>query len=365
MKKNKCNRKVKIIIVVIVIAAAVIALGAAAFLKYQMSLIPKMSSEEILGYTLKNNSEGVITVGIIKDGKISYSVYGKDGMKLANALHTYEIGSLTKTITASLVNKAVNEGKIDVDGSIDNYLELPQKEHYPTVRDLLTHTSGYKPYYLDGPMIKSHFTKSNDFYGVGDSDILKRLEKVDIKEQEYSFDYSNFGYAVLGLILEKVYETEYTTLVNEYLHNELSMKNTKVSEGDGDLGKYWEWQPGDTYIAAGAITSDIEDMLIYAKLQLDEEGMWANDHAPLKLFDANSDSYKSLGIRIDGAAYGWMCDTESGILWHNGGTSEYNAYLGFLPSDDTAVVVLSNLPSGYRIPATVLGRKLLEENTGK
>ena len=48
--------------------------------------------------------------------------------------------------------------------------------HYPTIRELLTHTSGYKPYYLDGPMMKNHFTKKNDFFGVGDSNITKRLE---------------------------------------------------------------------------------------------------------------------------------------------------------------------------------------------
>lgn len=71
MEKFKRKGKLKIFIAVIVIAAAVIACGAAAFIKYRMSLIPKMSSEEILGYTLKNNSEGVITVGICAGKKAS------------------------------------------------------------------------------------------------------------------------------------------------------------------------------------------------------------------------------------------------------------------------------------------------------
>ncbi|MCI5668816.1 MAG: beta-lactamase family protein [Oscillospiraceae bacterium] len=365
MKKHISKRNLLIIIAIILVAAAAIFISLAAYGKYRMSLIPKMSSQEILDYTLKDNEKGIITVGIIKDGKASYSVYGKDGKQLDNELHTYEIGSLTKTVTASLINKAVIEGKIDIDGSVDKYIELPAKEHYPTIRELLTHTSGYKPYYLEGVMIKYHFSKNNDFYGVGDSDIITRLEKENIVGKDYPYNYSNFGYAVLGLVLEKVYATEYTTLVNDYLHNELGMKNTKISEGDGDLGNYWEWQPGDTYLAAGGITSDIEDMLIYARLQLDEDETWKNAHTALKLFDANSESYKALGIRIDGTAYGWICDTESGFLWHNGGTSDYNAYLGFSTADDTAVVVLSNLSPDYRIPATVLGRKIMGELTGK
>lgn len=352
-----------ILIPIIVVAVAFISI--AAYGNYKMSLIPQMTSEEILEYTLKGSENGVITVGIIKDGKTSYAVYGRDGKQLDNKLHTYEIGSLTKTVTASLVSKAVLEGKIDIDGSVDKYIELPPKEHYPTIRELLTHTSGYKPYYLDGPMISSHFTKKNDFYGVGDSDIIKRLEKENIAQKEYSYNYSNFGYATLGLVLEKVYATEYTTLVDEYLRDELGMEHTHISDGNGDLGNYWEWQPGDTYLSAGGLTSNIEDMLIYAQLQLDEQGLWENAHQPLKFFDANSDSYKNLGIRIDGTAYGWICDSESGFMWHNGGTSDYNSYLGFSTDDGAAVVVLSNLAPGYRIPATVLGRKIMADLTGK
>lgn len=365
MKKQISKGRIAIIILIIFIVAAVVIISIMAYGKYKMSLIPQMTSEELLQYTLGDSENGIITVGIIKDGSTSYSVYGKDGKKLDNALHTYEIGSLTKTVTASLVNKAVPEGKIDIDGSVDKYIELPSKEHYPTIRELLTHTSGYKPYYIDGPMIKYHFSKNNDFYGVGDSDIIKRLEKENIAQKDYTYNYSNFGYAVLGLVLEKVYATEYTTLVNDYLHNELGMENTKISEGDGDLANYWEWQPGDTYLSAGGLTSDIEDMLIYAQLQLDEDDARKNAHTPLKFFDANSESYKALGIRIDGTAYGWICDTESGLVWHNGGTSDYNAYLGFSAEENVAVVVLSNLPPNYRIPATVLGRKIIAELTEK
>lgn len=57
----------------------------------------------------------------------------------------------------------------------------------------------------------------------------------------------------------------------------------------------------------------------------------------------------------------WIIDKENDIVWHNGGTGNYNSYLGFNPQTKTAVVVLSNLPPNYKIPATVLGVKLLKE----
>ena len=57
----------------------------------------------------------------------------------------------------------------------------------------------------------------------------------------------------------------------------------------------------------------------------------------------------------------WLIDNKNGIVWHNGGTGNYNSYLGFNFETKTGVVVLSNLAPNYRIPATLLGVKLLLE----
>lgn len=65
-----------------------------------------------------------------KDGQASYKVYGENGKEL----HTYEVGSLTKTYTAVLINKAINEEKIKIDHTIDNYLPFPDSNKYPTVK---------------------------------------------------------------------------------------------------------------------------------------------------------------------------------------------------------------------------------------
>ena len=54
-------------------------------------------------------------------------------------------------------------------------------------------------------------------------------------------------------------------------------------------------------------------------------------------------------------------DGESGVVWHNGGTGDYNSYLGVDIDKGAAVVILSNLAPDCRIPATVLGIKLLDE----
>lgn len=357
------KKKVLIAAAAILSAAAMAVGGFAIYGNYQMSKIPGMSFRECLEFTTSGNRVAVITVGTIKQGEASWTVYGENGEILPKELHTYEIGSLTKTFTAALVSRAVREGIISLDAGIDEYLELPEKGHYPSIRSILTHTSGYSSYYLESPMIGNFFSGRNSFCGIGDSMILDRLAKTDISDTEHGFDYSNFGYAALGLMLEKVYQTEFTTLMNSYL-DELGLDNSHISDGSGDLGNYWGWTPGDTYMSAGAITSDIEDMLLYMRLQLDG-GEFTECQESLRSIDASSDSYKSMGINMDEIGMAWIIDRENGIIWHNGGTGHYNSYSAFSQEKDCAVVILSNLPPDYRIPATVMGVKLIREISGE
>ena len=165
----------------------------------------------------------------------------------------------------------------------------------------------------------------------------------------------------MGLVLETVYDADYKTLCNNFLQKELKLKNTRISDMKGDLGKYWDWEDSDAYLSAGAVTSDISDMLKYAQLQLESNNVFVHCHNSLKVINASNENYKSMRINMDEIGMSWIIDKENGIVWHNGGTGNYNSYLGFNPQTKTAVVVLSNLPPNYKIPATVLGVKLLAE----
>ena len=162
-------------------------------------------------------------------------------------------------------------------------------------------------------------------------------------------------------MLEAVYGSDYTVLLNDFVQNELGLTATKISERDGDLNNYWDWKPDDAYLSAGAITSDIEDMLRYAQMQLDNDPRFTPCHESLKTSNASAETYVTMGIHMDEIGMAWIIDNKNGIIWHNGGTGHFNSYLGFCPETKTAVVILSNLPPGERIPATVLGIKLLQE----
>lgn len=376
MDKLKQKRKTRFLILVVIISCAVLAVvGIMCYGKYRMGKIPELTFTEALSYTTKDNPDACITVGIVRDGQLSYKVYGENGKELPAQLYTYEIGSLTKTFTAALVNKAISEGKIKMDDTIDQYLALPDGKEYPTIQELLTHTSGYKGYYFESPMISNFFQGRNDFYGITKEMVLDRAGSLDMEGEDYDFAYSNYGYAVLGLVLEAVYDTDYTTLVNDFVQNDLEPTGTGILDksGDleptgtgildqnGDLGNYWDWKTKDAYLSAGALTSDISDMLSYARMQLEDNPYFNECHKSLATINASTEAYKTMGIHMDEIGMAWIIDRENGIIWHNGGTGNYNCYLGFHPETQRAVVVLSNLAPNERIPATVLGIKLLTE----
>jgi len=363
MKKFKWGKKIMLRIFLTIIFVIFVGIGGyAIYGSYKLNQLSTMTFDEMMDYTTEDNNDAVITVGIIQDGKITYDVYGQNGMKLAPEEHIYEIGSITKTFTTSLLSKAISEDKISLDSSMNEYLDLPSKAYYPTIRRLVTHTSGYKPYYFEKPMMSNFFSGVNDFNGISEDMLLIRLGKIDLKDSDYSFEYSNFGMSVIGVVLEQIYDEDFTTLMNNYVSSDLGLLNTRISDGSGDLSNYWAWSKSDAYMPAGALLSNITDMMRYVEMQIDENPNYLDmAHDSLAEVNGSNASYEKMGIRIDDFGIGWMIDNEKKIVWHNGGTADYNSYIGFDKEKKIGVVVLSNLSPDYRIPATVMGIEILTD----
>jgi CubicO group peptidase (beta-lactamase class C family) len=166
--------------------------------------------------------------------------------------------------------------------------------------------------------------------------------------------------ATLGVLLEQVYNEDYTPLINNYITDDLDLKNTRISDGLGDLDNYWKWSESDAYMPAGALLSNITDMMNYLSMHMSEKLEYLPlAHVALAKVNASSGAYEKMGIRIDSFSAGWMIDDENDIIWHNGGTGNYNSYIGFDKENQIGVVVLSNLSPDYKIPATVMGIEIL------
>ena len=355
MKKRKL-KIFTIIVIIIIFLYFIYNLISGIIYKNKMKGISQYTSNQMIDYTLNNNENAIISVAIYNENGITYNVYGAD----YNLNYDYEIGSITKTFTAMLVSKAIEEERINLDDSISNYLEL-ENRYYPTIKRIITHTSGLKPYYLSLQKIKNYFAGGNDFYNISKEQLLKELNKTRLEERDYNFNYSNFGVSALGLVLEKVYDKNYNELLEEYLQ-QLDMNNTTIATGTGNLSGYWKWNENDGYNPSGAIISNIEDMSKYLEtLITSDENYVINVAEPLTDINVENEIYNMLDVNIDSVGMTWMIDNKNNIIWHNGSTTNFNSYIGFNRKKKIGVVVLSNISPQKDVNVTLIGNKIMHE----
>ena len=194
-------------------------------------------------------------------------------------------------------------------------------------------------------MVSNFLHKENDFNGISKRMLLERLEKIDLDDTDYTFRYSNFGIATIGVVLEQIYNQDFLPLMNDYVSDDLGLTNTKIIDSSGNLNNYWKWSESDAYLPAGAILSNITDMMQYIQKQMSEHPNYLSiAHERVAEVNASTASNEKMGIRIDSVGIGWMIDREHHIIWHNGGTGNFNSYIGFDKENQIGVVILSNLP---------------------
>lgn len=356
MKKIKARQLVFIVIILIFLGGS----GFMIFMNHKMKQLSSMTPQEMIEYTNKDRSDAAISIGIITGDTVTITVYGEDGVIIDDDSSVYEIGSITKTFTGALLCKAQTEGRIALDDTIDQYIETDIKKDYPTIKSLATHTSGYKNYYFNTQMIKNKIEgRKNDYYGI---DAKRQSAVLSKSKNPGTFKYSNFGIGVLGTVLSEVYQKPYAELMNNFISSELGLPNTRLSFEDKSQEGFWEWHSEDVYLSSGGITSTIEDMTTYLRLQM--SGTLACLEQGQRVYHKVSHPNRRLetmNIRTDAVGLTWMIDEMNGFYWHNGGTSAFNSYIAFDTNSNIGIVILSNASPKYRIPATVMGPKLMME----
>lgn len=348
----------KIFLLILLLITIVIVIFAK-YKMHQLKNLQKMSTSDMLSYVTKK-SNTFVSIAVIENGKTEFYTYGQNNTRIDRNDLQYEIGSISKTMVALLIAKAIKEKKINLSDSIAAYLDLPKDCYYPTIKRLLTHTSGYKSFYFESQMIANNLKGRNDFYGVSKEQLLKKVSQVKLQDSDYAFVYSNFGFSVLGLVLESVYHKEYTELLNDFLHSELGMINSNVASCKGNLKGYWDWAKDDGYIPAGAVISDIIDMSKYLNYYLTSKSTYARmPFELLKTINYSNILYTNIDIHLDKIGMSWIYDSKNKLYWHNGGTSKYNSYIAINEDFSKGIVVLCNYGPMEKIPVTVIGARMM------
>lgn len=259
--------------------------------------------------------------------------------KILNINTSFYIASLSKPFTATAIILLQQKGLLSFDDKASKYLpELPDYAKNITIRQLLTHTSGIRDY-------ENILTKKE----LKNQDVINWLQKQ--KSLQFSagskFEYSNSGYIILSLLVEKISGQSYSQFLNENIFVPLKMTNTKVYEESMSviknkaLGYNRQKQPDDysqLTTGDGGIYSTVNDLYKFDRalrnFSLINKDNTSLMYTPFKLSDGRFSKY----------GFGWhIDDTENNkIASHTGGLNGFRALFWRDLKNNKTIIALTN-----------------------
>lgn len=305
---------------------------------------PKEISEIIFSKTKDLPNQAQLSIAVVENGKTNY--YGiikqNDTIKpIENQSKVFEIGSITKVFTSTVLASLVEKGQIKLTDEINSYYSFPFKSDIKlNFKELSNHTSGLPrlPENLD-PIDQNNPYKD---YGKKEMEVyLKNLLKLDAKK----YNYSNLGAGLLGYTLGLSQKTSFNNLLQKNVFDTYKMKNSFVSSQnlnnklvkglneDGELTSNWDF---DVLFGGGGILSTAEDLSKFATEHFNAKN---KELALTRKSTFNVNENMKIGL-------GWhILKSEKGkdLIWHNGGTGGYSSSMAVNVDEKTAVIILSNV----------------------
>ena len=321
-----------------------------------------------------------LSVGIIKHGK-TYKVYkGKlvNGER-PNDQTLYEIASLTKTFTGTLLAQAILDKKVKLNDDIRNVLpetfqNLEYNQHPITYRNLVTHTSGLpnmfpnKPEIFEDPNWDELPFIINDLQtGFTRDQFLAALHKVKLDTVPgHKFNYSNAGANLLGFCLEELYQKPYEELVKNYILEPLKMNRTFVgiskenqpflARGLNTNGIEMPPVAEKELRAEGGIISNLDDMIKYMQFEMEPNNLLAQTSHQELLSGKYGDFENGLFWQI------FKNGDKPAKIFQNGGAFGTSCWMTIIPETQTGVFIITNV-SGPEVhqKLSVLADKIIKD----
>jgi CubicO group peptidase (beta-lactamase class C family) len=252
------------------------------------------------------------TLVVAKDGKAVFTKGDRDA--------EYNIASVGKTFTGVAVAQLAEAGKLRFGDHISRFApELPRPLGRLTIRQLLTHTSGLGDFFSDPryPELSSHLSTVESYLP------LVVDERPAFRPGAH-FLYSNSGYILLGLVVERASGEDYFDYVRDHVFRPAGMDNTELRPGLGS--------------PAGGARSTAPDLLKFAN------ALFAH-----RLLSARmTRTVTTAKVAAPGGGYGYGFGIRNGrhgdppTVWHNGGAPGVGAELDMNPRRGWTVVVLAH-----------------------
>lgn len=300
-------------------------------------------------------------IGLIRENAVHVIPVGAG----VDASTLVQIGSLTKIFTGLLLAQAVQRSELSLDSRLDETLF---QQTWPgttpiTTCTLATHTSGL-------PRI-SAFSPENPldpYRSYTRADLLAYLDRERPHRPENpAYAYSNLGYAVLGLMLERATRQTYADLLQERLLAPLGLVQTGLSLTGAQSTVQPGYCPGavppfasrpsiwhhDAYAPCGGIDATLDDLMVALRAFLDASNAIA---AALEF------SLEPRAV-IPGGSIGlaWHLPAGGHYAWHNGATFGHSAFLALARGSNAGIAIVSNQAKGVAGRLTQLGHELMRQ----
>ena len=294
----------------------------------------------------KNKAMGSLV--IVKDGMVLYSrvigysqISGSEKKPLT-AANRFRIGSITKMFTATLILQLVEEGKLKLTDTLDKFLPQVPNAGKITIAQILSHRSGIpnvsREQNAQGNVNTIPMTK--------DEHLALIVKATPDFEPDTKFLYSNSGYFLLGLIIEKLTGKSYEAALQEKIASKIGLKDTYIATGNIDVNKnesltYFMIPGGDwkqvpethpsLLFSAGAIISTPNDLAKFIQALFDGKLV-------------STETVDQMKTMRDGEGFGMVTFTFAGKTFygHTGGADNYGAWLAYLPEEKLAIVYTTN-----------------------
>ncbi len=294
-------------------------------------------------------------VAIVREGEVifakGYGVRDVESKAPITPQTQFSIGSITKSMTVLAAMRLVEAGKLSLDTPIVEYLPefaLRNADHANavTLRHLFSHTSGI-------PLAELAWYNGEVTDAEG---MLAHLATQPVQSALGArYEYNNWGYALAGMVIERVAGKPYADYLHEAVLAPLAMPTAALSYAAMqqtadfaaphrfDLRKGAQRIPFFPYLdkviaPAGAVTANVLEMANYAIFQMGD-GTFQN--APILSAESLAEMHTPIK---DGYGLGWVTTDLEGFrtVWHNGAIDGFAAVLAMAPEQQTAVIILSN-----------------------
>src|SRR5882724_3214079 len=324
----------------------------------QKSLPPEKRAaidKSVSGFMAANSVPG-ISAAVVLQGELAWSAgYGMADLENyvpATSATLFRLGSISKPLTATAALQLVDRGKLDLDAPVQKYCSaFPQKDSPITTRELLGHLGGIRHYNKDGkgdiPEDSArHFATMQESLQVFANDPL-------VAKPGTKFNYSTYGYTLLGCVLEGAASQKYVDFLRENIFKPAGMAQTQADDFFAVIPRRTRWYHKDksgivhnagvldsSYkIPGGGLISSAADMALF------ESAMLANKFVKRPTRDLMWTTQKTSDGKSTGYALGWGVSEKFGIhiLAHTGGQQGTSTALALVPERRAGVVVLANM----------------------